>query len=379
MSQTFILAPDSFKESMTAKEAVVAMSKGIRQVFPDATIHHVPLADGGEGTLDVISEHADYEKVTRHVMGPFFDEVVPATFLYNQKTKTAVLELAQTSGLELVAKVKRTPLTTTTFGTGQCVLEAVKLGAKKIILAVGGSATHDLGFGILQAWGVRFFTKQHVQIPNGRLQLSKMDTLSSETIDPRIKHLEFIVASDVENPLCGIQGAAHVFAKQKGATASEILQLEKETVRLAQTFNQKHNDYLQTAGMGAAGGILFGLNLVNERCRRISGIDWVLDEVNLERYVTKDTIVFTGEGKIDYQTEKGKVIAGVIQRLTTHQIPILAFGGSVEKDFDLIGITACFSIIPAPTSLKEALRDGPDNLAYTVEQVCRILALINKK
>lgn len=374
MTYSFILAPDSFKESMTAKEAVTAMSKGIRHVFPDATIYQIPLADGGEGTLDVISEHADYEKVTRYVMGPFFDEVVPAIFLYNQKNKTAILELAQTSGLELVAKEKRTPLTTTTFGTGQCVLEAVKLGAKKIILAVGGSATHDLGFGILQACGVRFFTKQHVQLPNGQLELSKIATLTTDTIDPSIKDLEVIVASDVENPLYGIQGAAQVFAKQKGATANEILQLEKETIRLAQTFNQKNKHDLQTAGMGAAGGILFGLSLVNERCRRISGIDWVLDEVNLERYVTKETIVFTGEGKIDCQTEQGKVIAGVIQRLATYQVPIVAFGGSVEKDLDLQGITACFSITPTPISLKEALRDGADNLTYTVEQVCRILA-----
>lgn len=376
MKKRFVLAPDSFKESMSAKKACEAMERGIRKVLPDAEVNHVPMADGGEGTVDALVDGSDGTRIEVVVSGPILTEKVTTYYGLLADKKTAVMEMAKANGIELLAENQRNPLHTSTYGTGEMIKAALDHGAERIIIGIGGSVTNDGGAGMAQALGVRLLDEENNEIPVGGGALSKLATIDVTNIDPRIKNTEIVIASDVTNPLTGPKGASVVFGPQKGATPEMVEELDKNLVHYAKVIEKELEiDIADQLGAGAAGGLGAGL-LVFAGASMRSGVDLVIELTHLEEVISQADYIFTGEGGMDFQTKFGKAPYGVAKVAKKYQKPVFACAGYIGENVEVLydeGITAIFGILAKSGSLDEALKSGEANLERTVENIVRIL------
>lgn len=377
MHMKFVLAPDSFKESMTAKEVCQAMEKGIKKVMPDAHIVSVPMADGGEGTMDSLVDATKGQKYAVQVTGPL-GEPVTAHYGISGDQKTAIIEMAEASGLSYVPKKDRTPETikkTTTFGTGELINAALKHNIARIIICLGGSSTNDGGSGMAQAIGVKFFDKNNHEITKklGGGALKQIARIDTSSINPKIKNTEFFLASDVTNPLTGTNGASYVFGPQKGADQKTVKELDENLTHYAKIIGEK---IAQTPGSGAAGGLGAGL-LAFTNAKIHPGVKLVASEVHLAEKIKDADYVFTGEGGTDFQTQFGKTPYGVAQIAQKYNIPVISLAGYIGKGIDQLydkGFTAIFGILAKAENIDQALKDGPQNVERTTENIVRLIA-----
>lgn len=374
MKHKFLIAPDSFKDSLNASEAANAMKEGIKKIFDDSEFCMVPLADGGEGTTEVIikSQNGEFKKVM--VKGPL-GENIECEYGYISNEKKAVMEVAAACGLQLVPKDKRNPLFTTTFGVGQMILHAINNGAKHIVVGLGGSSTNDGGLGMLQALGAKAYDRNGEELGLGGKELSKIDSLDLSKLDSRLKDITIEAACDVENPLVGENGATYTFGHQKGADSKTLAELEKGMINFSEAVYKACG--LEIAHMpkaGAAGGLGAAFFIIGAHMNK--GIDLVLKHTGFEEKLKNADFIFTGEGSIDAQTKYGKTIAGVSKMAKMHEVPVIALSGKVGDDIEElyeIGVTAVFGIVDKPKSLDEALKDGYNSIKKTSENVAMLL------
>ncbi|MDO3409879.1 glycerate kinase [Saccharibacillus sp. CPCC 101409] len=373
--KTFLLAPDSFKESMTAKEVCIAMEKGLRRVYPDAEFIHVPMADGGEGTVQSLVDASGGSLHTKEVTGPL-GQPVTASFGLLGDGETAAIEMASASGIHLVTKETKNPLVTTTYGTGELIRECLDRGVRRILIGIGGSATNDGGAGMAEALGAKFLDENGKEIPRGGGGLSRLNTIDTSGLDARLSEVEIVVACDVTNPLCGGQGASAVFGPQKGATPEMVGTLDANLAHYAETIRkQLGRDVREVPGAGAAGGLGAGL-LVFTRSELRRGVEIVLDYTQLERKAAAVDLVFTGEGGIDFQTQFGKTPHGVAAAAKRAGKKVIAVAGYIGDGIDKLyeeGIDAVFGIVPGAGELPDLLAAGPENVARTCENIARVL------
>lgn len=375
----FVLAPDSFKGSLTAKEVCSAMESGIKKALPSAECISVPMADGGEGTVQSLIDATGGRIYELEVVGPLGDPVKSFYGIMGDE-KTAVIEMASASGLHFVDEVTKNPLITTTYGTGQLVKACLDKGVEKIILGIGGSATNDGGAGFAQALGVSLKDKKGHELSFGGAALSQLHTIDVSGLDARLKDIRIEVASDVSNPLCGEKGASYVFGPQKGATP-EIVRILDDALQHYSAIikEQLGKDVAQTPGAGAAGGLGAGLLVfTNAQMRR--GVDIIIEYTNLHEIIKKADYVFTGEGGIDFQTEFGKTPYGVAQVAKSENKKIIAIAGylgkGIEPLYDMFD--AIFGIMPGVMTMPEAIKTATKNIERTTENIIRLL-LINTK
>lgn len=372
-----IIAPDSFKESLTALEVANAIEQGFKHVFPYAEFCKVPMADGGEGSVQSLVDATNGSLVEVEVTAPLGNKTT-AFFGLSGDKQTAFIEMAAASGLHLVPFEQRNPLITTTFGTGELIKAALDCGMKKIILGIGGSATNDGGVGMLQAVGFSFKNAKGEEIGFGGGALNQIDTISLEKRDPRLTQVEFEVACDVDNPLCGERGAAAVFAPQKGATASMVTLLDNALAHFANIVHQKLDiEIADKAGAGAAGGMGAGLLLL-PKVQLKAGVQIIIEATNLAEKIQNADLVITGEGRMDAQSIAGKTPIGVAKLAKQFGKPVIAIVGCLRDDYPVVyqhGIDAVFPIIKQLGSLEETLQSGKENLCSCAENVARLLAL----
>lgn len=370
-----VLAPDSFKESMTAKEVCEAMERGIRKANSQIRCIHVPMADGGEGTMQSLVDATGGRVYSKEVVGPLGNNVV-AEYGILGNGEIGVIEMASASGIHLVDSEKRNPLITTTFGTGQLIKACLDKGVKKLLIGIGGSATNDGGAGFIQALGGRLLDENGDDLSYGGGALAKLHTIDLSNLDERLKYVSVEVACDVNNPLCGKEGASYVFGPQKGATREMIEILEQNLSHYAEVIKEQlGKDVISKAGAGAAGGLGAGLMAFLD-VKLKSGIEMVIEYANLEEKVRDADMVWTGEGSIDFQTQYGKTPLGVAMIAKKYNKPVIALAGRVGNDIDVLydkGIDAIFGIMRGVTSIEEALVKGPENVEKTSENIIRLL------
>ena len=378
MTKTFVLAPDSFKESMTAQQACQAMQRGLQRIFPEAVYIHVPMADGGEGTVDALVAAAHGERVSCIVSGPLLAQKVETYFGLIDQGKTAVIEMAKANGIHLLEPSLRNPLLTTTFGTGEMIKLALDQGVSKIIIGLGGSVTNDAGMGMAQALGVQFLDAQGQSVAQGGGQLHHISQIDLSNLDARLQQVEIVIASDVNNILCGENGASQVFGPQKGASPAMVQQLDQNLAYFANLVqSQRQLDYAYVAGAGSAGGLGFGL-MVFAGAKIRSGVEIVIEETRLAEKIEQADYVLTGEGGIDFQTKFGKPPYGVAQVAKRLNKPVIACAGAIGKGIEELyteGFTAIFGIVDGACDLQTALRNGEQNLERTCENIARLLTM----
>jgi glycerate kinase len=372
----FVLAPDSFKESMTAKEVCIALEKGIKKALPEAVCIQVPMADGGEGTVQSLVDATAGKIYPVTVTGPL-GTPVEASFGILGDGETAAIEMASASGIHFVNKDTKNPLITTTYGTGELIKAALDQGVGKIIIGIGGSATNDGGAGMAQALGVKLLDENGGELGFGGGALGRLAKVDVSGIDPRLKDTKIYVASDVTNPLCGEKGASHVFGPQKGATPEMVQALDANLAHYAGVLKEQlGKDIFDFPGAGAAGGLGAGL-LAFTSAELRSGIELVIDFTDLEQKVKMADFVLTGEGGIDFQTQYGKTPYGVAQAAKKYGKPVIALAGYVGE-VDVLydkGIDAIFGILPKAMSIEEALAAGQENIEKTAENIARLLVM----
>ncbi len=370
-----VIAPDSFKESLTALQVADAIEAGMREVWPDATYVKLPVADGGEGTVQAMIDATGGRRVDVRVTGPL-GQAVDA--FYGEAGGIAVIEMAAASGLEGVPPDLRDPRTATSRGTGELIRAALDAGARRIVLGVGGSATNDGGAGMLQALGVRLLDADGKDIGPGGAELARLDRIDACGLDPRVRETEFRIACDVDNPLTGPRGASAVFGPQKGATPAMVAQLDAALAHYADVIRRDlGQDIAQSPGAGAGGGIAAAMVVFLEG-RLKPGIEIVLDAVGLDAAVRDADLVVTGEGRIDGQTVHGKTPMGVANVARRHGKPVVAIGGSLAVDADAVhahGIEVVVAAVARPCSVAEALAAGADNLRRAARNLAAALAL----
>jgi glycerate kinase len=368
-----VLAPNAFKGSMTAMHAALAMGRGVRAAFPGAEVVAVPVADGGDGLAEVLIDALGGEARVVTVQGPL-GEPVQATLCLVPALGLAAVEMAAASGLALLASEERDPTRTTTYGTGELIRAALDLGARRIVVGIGGSATTDGGIGMAAALGVRLLDAAGNPVAPVGGALGQIRRIDMSGLDPRLAQLRCEAICDVDNPLLGLHGAAHVYGPQKGATPAQVAELDAGLAHLADLIQADLGlDIRDLPGAGAAGGLGAGLRaFLGAELRR--GVDLVLDLVGLDASLPGADLVITAEGQIDFQTAFGKAPAGVAERARARGVPCLAIAGSIgERIADLhpMGIDAVFSLCPGPISLEQAMATGPALLTATTEQVVR--------
>ncbi len=376
-----IIAPDSFKESMTALEAATAIENGLKKVMPEATYVKMPMADGGEGTVQSLVDATGGTIIEKTVTGPL-GQPVRAFFGILGDGKTAVIEMAAAAGLHLIEKSKRNPLVTTTFGVGELILAAIESGVKRVILGLGGSATNDGGAGMAQALGAKLLNAKGEQIGFGGGALSELVKIDLQSVHPRVKTTAFIAACDVDHLLTGTNGASAIFGPQKGATPEMVSQLDQNLAHYAKVVQRDIGISIdQVPGAGAAGGLGAGvIAFLSAILKR--GIQIVIGESNLQAEMIDADLVITGEGKIDHQTIHGKTPVGVSKLAKTYGIPVIAIAGKLSKDSDVVleyGIDALFSITPGVVTLEDALQNATFYTEKIAENIARLLILSTKK
>jgi glycerate 2-kinase len=368
-----VIAPDSFKGSLSAVEAAQAIEGGIQKAFPDSNTLCLPVADGGEGTLDTLVSSTNGQKVPVLVTGPL-GQKVEAEYGILGDGKTCVIEMARASGISLIPREKLNPLKATTYGTGELIKQALNDGFTSFILALGGSATNDGGAGMLQALGLTLLDEHGNRISTGGAELKKISSIDISQFDERIQGCKFLIASDVENPLIGPQGASHVFGAQKGATPEMVQILDICLTHWADEVEKVTGVHLHDLpGAGAAGGIGGAFQaFFPSRMRR--GIDIVIEHTGLHKALKGADLVITGEGQVDFQTASGKTPMGVAQAAKIQNIPTIILAGSIGIGIDVLyqyGIVSVNSIMNKPMTLNEAIENAADLLAQSAEQVVR--------
>lgn len=373
----YLCAPDSFKESLTAMEAARAMAQGIENADHDAEVRCLPMADGGEGTARALVDATGGSMRAVPVHDPLGRPVEGHFGLLADGT-TAVVETAEASGLALLEAKERNPLIASSYGTGELMLAAVRSGAKRIIVGLGGSATNDAGAGLLQALGVRLLDKNGNDLAHGGAALANLTTIDISTMDPALKNVAITAACDVTNPLTGPTGASAVFGPQKGASKDDVATLDASLAHFAQVIDSQLGVAVNDVpGAGAAGGIGAALKgFLNAEFR--PGIAIVIEQSGLDAAAQWADVVFTGEGSIDFQTKFGKTPAGVAETAKRHGKPVIAVAGHIGTGIDElheVGIDAVFGIAPGAVSLSELLADAAANVTRTTEQIVRTLQL----
>lgn len=374
--QNFILVPDSFKGTLSAIEVCNIMKSSIKNLYKDANIISVPVADGGEGTVDAFLYALGGEKKSVWVSDAFNEQKILAHYAM-LKDDIAVIEMADCAGLPLV-KNRLEPDKTTTFGVGELIIDAINNGAKKIILGLGGSATNDGGCGMAAALGVKFKDEQYQEfIPTGGT-LSQIYKIDINNIYSKIKDIEFISMCDVDNPLCGKLGASAVFAPQKGADEDMVKSLDEGLAHLAKIIKRDlHIEVKDIKGAGAAGGLGAG-SIAFLQSKLTKGIDVILDTINFDELVSKADIVFTGEGKFDSQSLHGKVVMGVANRSQKYKTPVIVVTGAIGENIQEAynkGITAIFSINKEPMEFSKSALKSKENMILTMENILRLLKI----
>lgn len=369
MTKTFVLAPDSFKESLTALEACLAMQRGILQVYPEAICVTVPMADGGEGTVDALISSMQGKQVSCVVQGPLVGQDIHTYFGLVDEGRTAVIEMAKANGIHLLTALERNPMLTSTYGTGQMIKCALDLGVHKMIIGLGGSVTNDGGAGMAQALGVKFLDQyqQEIEVCGGCL--NQICSIDISALDQRLAQTEIIIASDVNNPLCGSHGASYIFAPQKGATPQMVEALDNNLKDYAALVEQTLNiDVQHQAGAGAAGGLGFGL-LAFANAKIQSGIELMIQHTSLVEKIAQADVVLTGEGRIDAQTLLGKTPFGVAQVAKQFAKPVFAFAGivgeGIEPLFDA-GFSQIVGINPPNVLMEDAIKNAKHYLEKSV-------------
>jgi glycerate kinase len=372
-----LIAPDSYKGSLTASEVAEYIAQGVRDAVPDAEIGKIPLADGGEGTVDAFLQAAGGEKVELAVTGPL-GERVKSFFGILEDGTTAVIEMAAASGLMLVEKDRLNPLKTTTFGTGELIRAALDRGCTKIIIGLGGSATNDGGAGMAMALGARLLDERGEVISFGGGELKRIRTIDVSGMDARIVSCEFVIASDVTNPLCGPRGASAVFGPQKGATPDMAAALDDHLRHYGSLIeSQLGVKVLEVEGAGAAGGLGAGaLAFLRAEMRR--GIEIVFDVTQFETRVREADVVFTGEGRTDSQTAFGKAPVGVAMLAKKYRKPVVCISGGISDDVDSLyehGLDVVIGATQAPMALEEAIAKSPRSIRHAAASVMRAMLL----
>lgn len=372
-----VIAPDSFKESLTALEVANAIEAGFKQVYPNADYIKVPMADGGEGSVQSLIDATQGRLLEVEVTAPLGNKTSGFLGISGDNT-TAFIEMAAASGLHLVPFEQRNPLKTTSYGTGELIKKALDLGVRKILLGIGGSATNDGGVGMLQALGISFQDKQGNEIGFGGEQLAQIATISTEKLDPRLANVVFEVACDVNNPLCGERGASAVFGPQKGATPEMVKTLDNALAHFAQLAEQQLGIAIaDKAGAGAAGGMGGGLLLLPNTQLK-AGVQIIIEATGLADKVKDASLVITGEGRMDAQSIAGKTPIGVAKTAKQFGKPVIAIVGCLREDYNVVyqhGIDAVFPIIRNLGTLDETLAKGRENLISSAENVARLIQI----
>ncbi len=368
-----IAAPNAFKGSLTATEAAIAMEAGIRKILPEAEVVQVPVADGGDGLVDVAVEALNGEMRSVEIAGPR-NSPLKANFCYVKSMDLVTVEMALASGLALLPENLQDPTLTTTFGTGELIKTGLDLGVTRINVGIGGSATNDGGIGMAQALGARFLDKDGRELPGIGASLASIVKIDLSGLDPRIADTTVEAVCDVDNPLYGPKGAAFVYGPQKGASPEQVKELDKGLKNLAEIIqNDLGMDVADMPGAGAAGGLGAGLHafLGAKLCK---GIDLIFDLVGLPEKLSGADLVLTGEGQIDFQTVFGKAPGGVGIAARAQGIPCFAIAGSIGKelgDLHKTGINAVFSLCHGPMTLEESMKLSKENVTRVTEQAIR--------
>ena len=365
-----IIAPDSFKGSLSAAEAADCIERGIKKIIDCETVK-IPMADGGEGTVDAMAESLGGALVSTKVKGPLFDEV-NATYLV--AGNVAVIEMSAASGITLIPRDRLDPMRASTFGTGELILDAIKRGCDKIILGIGGSATNDGGAGMAAALGVRFLDVNGEAVCPCGGELGKIATIDLSGQIPEIKNTEFFVACDVNNPICGESGASYVFGPQKGADTKTVRLLDANLSHFADKIKEQLGIEVRSLqGGGAAGGLGAGLYaFCGAKLRR--GVDIICDAVGLADKIKGADLIITGEGCTDYQTAFGKLPSGVASLAKSAGIPCLLISGAINGDISQLyskGVVAAYATVTDDVPLAEAIKNAAQNLERTAENAIR--------
>lgn len=379
-SLVFLLAPDSFKESMTAQEACQAMKDGIKKVDGKIEFISIPMADGGEGTTQSLVNATDGRIYYEKVLDPLGNSVKAGYGILGDGN-TAVIEVASASGLHLIPNEYRNPLITHTYGTGQLIKAALDKGITKLIIGLGGSGTNDAGIGMITALGGEFYTSDGLIKNYGGGSLRNITRINLENLDSRLDNLEIEIASDVQNPLCGPNGASYIFGPQKGATPEMVEILDDGLKHYGTLLSEiSGRDISNVPGSGAAGGIGASLNSILKGKIK-SGVELIMKYSNIEEQVKRADIVWTGEGCTDIQTKFGKVVLGVARMAKKFNKPVIVLSGKVEGDMDYLyheGVQSIFSISQGEANLAELLTNAKQNMSKTSENIARLINLNRK-
>ncbi len=377
-----VIAPDSFKGNLTSLQVAKAIEKGVKRVLPKANCVKVPMADGGEGTVQSLVDAMGGKFVYRKVSGPD-GVVIRARYGLLADKRTAVIEMAEASGLPLITESERNPLTATSHGTGELIIDAINKGAQKIIIGIGGSATNDGGAGMAQALGVKFLDSRGREIRTLAAggMLDRIADINMENIHVGLKKCKIIVASDVDNPLCGKRGASHVFGPQKGATPAMVKRLDSNLNHFARLIKKRLNINVRSLkGAGASGGLGAGL-VAFAGAKLQSGVDIVIQATDFKSHLNKADLVITGEGRVDFQTAFGKTPAGIAKVAKKFKVPVIAIGGGLSDDASGVfnfGIDGLDSAIARDMPLEEALAGSRKFISNAAERAIRMI-LVGKK
>ncbi|MDB4139441.1 glycerate kinase [Candidatus Thioglobus sp.] len=368
-----LIAPDSFKETLSASDAANAIEEGFLGIFPDANILKLPIADGGEGTVDVLVTATQGKYFSTKVSGPL-GEYINAKWGMLGNSKIAVIEIAEACGLHLVPLKKRNPMNTSSFGVGELILAAIDEGAEHIIIGLGGSATNDGGMGFLEAIGIQFLDSFGKELTGGVESLNTLSDINITSIDSRLKGVSFEIACDVDNPLIGQQGASVIFGSQKGADEKMINQLDNLLSHYSRIASSKLNNNLSMQpGAGSAGGIGYGF-LAFLKADQKSGVQIILEKLNFEQHLSTSDLVITGEGRFDSQSLRGKAPMGVIDYARKYKCSIFVIVGSAEDDEILenkYDIDKVFSIISNDLSFEQSIANPNDSLIATARKAAQ--------
>lgn len=372
-----VIAPDSFKESLTALEAATAIEEGFFSILPNETYIKIPMADGGEGTVQSIVDATGGVIKKKVVTGPLY-EPVEAFYGLSGDKKIAVIEMAASSGLDKVPLSRRNPLLTTTYGFGELIYDALEEGVEEILLGIGGSATNDGGAGMLMSLGGRLLDEKGNQISADGQGLGQLAKIDLTNLHPRISKVSFRVACDVDNPLTGTNGASYIYGPQKGANLEQVELLDKHLSQYAQLVKETFGKEIdQVAGAGAAGGLGAGLLAFLDASLERGG-DLLVEILGLDNQIKQADLVITGEGGINHQTIFGKTPVAVSRVAKKHNVPVIALTGTLSKGYESVyseGINAVFSIIPQLSSLEQVLDKGYQNLRTTAANVASIIKI----
>ena len=375
-----VIAPDSFKECLSATQVAFAISEGIRKTVPEAEIICIPIADGGEGTVEALVTATD-GKIIQVASVDALNRQIQSFYGILGDGKTAIIEMAAASGIELIAPEERNPMITSTYGTGLIIKAAMESGFTEIILGIGGSATNDGGAGMAQALGFGLLDKSNNPIGLGGGSLGELHRIDFSNVNPLLRKVKITVACDVQNPLLGPSGATHIYGPQKGATPEMVEILEKNMAHYAKVLYQEFGiDNSNIPGSGAAGGLGAGL-MAFCKAEMLAGFNLISKLTNMEEYIQNASLIFTAEGKIDSQTAFGKTISGVAQLCKKYQVPVIAFAGIVEGDLKNLynqGLTSAFAIANRPMSLVESKANAEQLLVSASKQIMRLISGIEK-